>query len=137
MFVVVLLAPAASAAPAPGTYTLSFNPDSVTGGASYIVIALVKDSAGASATGGTVVFQVCKVGSNVAIRPSSACADGGAGRWRTFDKRAVVGGLATTNAATYEVFSDIQHGWRIKYTGQGSGIANGFSAPADITVHST
>ena len=103
-----------------------------------ILGAHVEDANGAPAQGGSVTFEYCSYKglppndiSRADEAPSSACADGSA-KWANL---LTVSVNASGNAYMDFGFVRIPRtiGFRFRYTGQRSGIANGVSAPGDFT----
>ena len=103
-----------------------------------ILGAHVADASGAPAQGGSVTFQYCsyKGGPPNDINrpdeaPSAACATREAS-WANLISVPVDGsGNAYMNFGFVSIPRTV--GFRFRYTGQGSGIANGVSAPSDFT----
>ncbi|HET8944915.1 MAG TPA: hypothetical protein VFO59_09060 [Dehalococcoidia bacterium] len=133
------LAPAAAepsllSQPVPGSYDLDFQWN----GVELILLAHVEDASSTPATGGAVVFQYCSykgVPPNDITQPdeapSSACADG-SGTWATLARVGVnASGDAALNFGAISVVNVI--GFRYRYIGQGSGIANAITDPEDWT----
>jgi hypothetical protein len=126
--------PSFLSAPEPGSYDLGF----LWNGIELTLLAHVEDAAGTPATGGAVVFQYCSYKglppndiTQPDEAPSSACADG-SGTWVTLARVVVNGsGDAALNFGAITVVNVI--GFRYRYVGQGSGIANGTSEPEDWT----
>jgi hypothetical protein len=127
-----------------GSYELSFYTSGLVPVSSLPVFqelvlgAHVADASGAPAQGGLVTFQYCSykgLPPNDITRadeaPSAACATNEA-KWANL---ASVPVDASGNAYMNFGFVSIPRtvGFRFRYTGQGSGIANGVSAPADFT----
>jgi hypothetical protein len=138
--------------PAPGSYDISFF-TSGTGGLvpvnslpvctvacpELILGAHVEDAAGDPAQGGAVIFQYCSLKGlppndieRADEAPSAACASG-LGTWANL-------GSAVPVTASGDAYLDFGFvviprtvGFRFRYLGQGSGIANGTSAPEDFT----
>lgn len=131
-----------AAGPATGLYQLSFlgqNPtpppdfipltnNSLLVGEELILQAHVADSSGNPAKRGSVIFQDCSLKGVPA--PSAACVSG-SGTWSHIITLSVD---QFGNAAVD--FGFVSHprtiGFRFEYIGQGSGIANGASAPGDV-----
>ena len=138
------------AQPVAGSYELGFftsgptGPEPVQGplpvsSVELVLGAHVEDAFGAPAQKGAVTFQYCSyrgLPPNDITRadeaPSAACASGEA-TWKNLVAR--IGVDASGNA--YLTFGIVQIprtvGFRFQYYGQGSGIANAVSAPADFT----
>ncbi len=127
-----------------GSYELSFFANGLQPVSSLPVFeeltlgAHVADASGVSAQGGLVTFQYCSLKGlppNDITRadeaPSAACATNEA-RWANLLSVPVDG---SGNAYMNFGFAAIPRtvGFRFRYTGQGSGIANGFSLPKDFT----
>jgi hypothetical protein len=124
--------PAALAQPVPGSYELTFNFD-----VELILKAHIEDHLGNPASGGLVVFQYCSYKglppndiTQPDEAPSSACADGSA-TWVTLARVPVnsVSGEALLNFGVVSVVNVI--GFRFRYLGQGTGIANSLIDPVD------
>ena len=130
----------------PGSYELSFwnngQPVSTlpTGGPELVLKAHVQQGvSGAPAQGGSVTFQYCSLKSgpsNDITRadelPSSECESGGTGSWarlRTVDVN--TSGDALMGFGFVTIPRTI--GFRFRYSGRRSGIADGVSAPRDFT----
>jgi hypothetical protein len=103
-----------------------------------ILGAHVADGFGAPAQGGLVTFQYCsyKGGPPNDINradeaPSAACATKEASWANLVSVPVNASGDAYMNFGFAQIPRTV--GFRIKYTGQGSGIANGVSAPSDFT----
>ena len=117
----------------PGQYDLDFEFD-----VELILHAHVSDFEGTPAAGGSVHFQYCsyKGGPPNDIEspdeaPSSACADG-SGTWANVGRVGVdAAGDASLNFGVVSVVDVI--GFRYRYVGQGSGIANWTTEPEDWT----
>jgi hypothetical protein len=103
-----------------------------------ILGAHVADASGAPAQGGSVTFQYCSLKggppndiNRADEAPSAACATRDAS-WANLISVPVDGsGNAYMNFGFVSIPRTV--GFRFKYTGQGSGIANGVSAPSDFT----
>jgi hypothetical protein len=125
----------------PGTYVLACLKDDVSGigpcltgneipvGVELVLKAHVEDSSGHPAQRGSVIFQDCLVKGFPA--PSAACVSG-SGSWSHIITMSVdINGNAEVD------FGFVAHprtiGFRFRYIGQRSGIANGESAPMDVT----
>jgi hypothetical protein len=98
----------------------------------------VADGFGAPAQGGLVTFQYCsyKGGPPNDINradeaPSAACATREASWANLVSVPVNASGDAYMNFGFVQIPRTV--GFRFKYTGQGSGIANGVSAPSDFT----
>jgi hypothetical protein len=120
--------------PVLGLYDLDF----LWNGIELTLIAHIKDSDGNAAQGGAVIFQYCSYKglppndiSQPDEAPSSACADG-SGTWVTLARIPVDGsGEASYPFGAILVVNII--GFRFRYIGQGSGIANWTIDPEDWT----
>ena len=121
----------------PGSYELSFDtsgPVPLTDnrlpvGQELILKAHVESSPNQPAQRGTVIFQDCELKNHPA--PSAAC-DSGSGIWSVvFHLTVDASGNAALDYGSVSTRSTI--GFRIRYIGQGSGIANGMSLSADVT----
>jgi hypothetical protein len=103
-----------------------------------ILGAHIADGSGAPARGGSVTFQYCSLKggppndiSRADEAPSAACATRDAS-WANLTSVPVnAAGDAYMNFGFVSIPRTV--GFRIKYTGQGSGIANGVSGPSDFT----
>jgi hypothetical protein len=104
-----------------------------------ILGAHVQSSSGAPAQSGAVAFEYCSykgLPPNDIMRadeaPSAACASGVA-RWKSLPATLTVdaSGNAYLNFGIVQIPRTV--GFRFRYTGRGSGIANAVSAPADFT----
>jgi hypothetical protein len=134
----------------PGTYELSFCPGSILYVNQELILhAYVADSLGNPAAAGSVSFQACSRGSIRSLgtdpQPSAACDIYGTAQWVSWEPpRKVAAGSCdlpgclpaeTGNACGF--FGAVQNprtiGFRFKYFGQGSGIANGISESKDAT----
>lgn len=114
--------------PVLGTYELSFLPTG--SGLGVVLKAHVEDASNNPAQSGTAIFQYCSLQGDPA--PSTDC-DTGSGSWVHFG---MAGFLASGDALlTFDLAppSGTTIGFRFRYIGQGSGIANGVSAPGDHT----
>jgi len=124
-----------------GTYVISCLMDSLTGiqpcmagnqipvGNELVLNAHVEDSAGQPARRGSVVFQDCEM-KNKPV-PSAACVSG-SGTWSHLITLSLdVNGNAEVDYGAEAHPRTI--GFRFRYMGQGSGIANGDSEPMDVT----
>ena len=126
-----------AASAVPGLYELSFDTtgpvpitnNSLPVGQELVLKAHVESSAGQPAQRGAVVFQDCELRNHLA--PSATC-DTGVGTWSFISQMPVD---ASGNAAVDYGFlsTPITVGFRFRYVGQGSGIANGASHSADAT----
>jgi hypothetical protein len=103
--------------------------------------AQVRDSSGVLATGGAVIFQACRRGGTdyTVWRPSAECASGQA-NWVHLATVSVEEGcppFAPEVGNACRIFGTMPApttiGFRYRYIGQGSGIANGESASQDMT----
>jgi hypothetical protein len=109
-------------------------------GAELLLWAQVRDSSGGLAPGGAVIFEVCRRGGGTSTwRPSAEC-DSGVASWRHVSTRKVVEGCLPFapepgNACITFGFmpNPITIGFRYRYIGQGTGIANGVSPSKDMT----
>ncbi|HYU52282.1 MAG TPA: hypothetical protein VEK37_05030 [Gemmatimonadaceae bacterium] len=129
---------------ATGSYQLSFYTNGLVPVSSLTVFqelilgAHVADASGAPAQGGSVTFQYCSLKglpSNDINRPDEApsaeCATRAAS-WANLISVPVDGsGNAYMNFGFVSIPRTV--GFRFKYNGQGSGIANGTSTPSDFT----
>jgi hypothetical protein len=128
-----------------GSYTLSFlkagqevSSLPVGFGSEVILRAHIDDSFGVAAQSGGVTFQYCSLKglpphdiTRADEAPSSACADGSA-MWANLLTTTVDGsGNAYMNFGIVQIPRTV--GFRFKYTGRGSGIANAVSEPSDFT----
>ena len=120
-----------------GLYELSFDttgPVPLTNnrlpvGQELVLKAHVEDSSGNPAQRGEVIFQDCEVKNSPA--PSAAC-NSGSGVWtHVFQMSVDASGNASVDYGFISIPDTI--GFRFRYLGQGSGIANGASAPGDVT----
>jgi hypothetical protein len=109
------------------------------GGLSQVTLRVhVEDAQNQPATGGTVTFQYCSLKGRppndfdrADEAPSSACDDGSA-TWAVLGQAAVDGaGNAEFAFCCPQVARTV--GFRGKYMGKGSGIANGLTDPEDFT----
>ncbi len=154
-FAALLATITAHAQGVPGTYELSFcTPGQPIGSILYvgqelILHAYVADSSGTPASGGGVIFQVCTRGgdSHQDPQPSSACDIDKTATWTSLHGLSKVPSVSPScleqgcppagpgNACGF--WGAVAHprtiGFRFKYLGQGSGIANGISEPKDAT----
>jgi hypothetical protein len=130
-----------------GTYELSFCADGVPIGSTLFVgqelalHAYVADSSGTPASSGSVVFQVCTRGGRAIPndpQPSSACDVDHTASWAslafprlTVDGTTCLGCLPAGPGNACLGYGVVQSprtvGFRFKYFGQGSGIANGIA----------
>src|SRR5713101_2461833 len=95
-----------------------------------ILKAHVNNSSGISATSGLVIFQDCLLKGVPA--PSTACVSG-SGAWSHIITLPIdTNGNAEVDYGFVST-PDKKIGFRFRYLGQGSGIANGASAPLDVT----
>jgi hypothetical protein len=122
----------ALAQPVEGTYTMSFLPTG--SGLGVILVAYVADASG-PAESGTAIFQYCALHGDPA--PSADC-DTGSGNWVPWGRAGILPPPSQSVGfafLTYDLAptAGTTIGFRFRYTGQGSGIANGVSAPADHT----
>jgi hypothetical protein len=134
-FAVVALAGLGAASP--GLYELSFDTtgpvpltnNSLPVGQELVLKAHVENGAGQPALRGAVIFEDCEMKNHLA--PSATC-DSGPGVWSHIFQIAVD---ASGNAAVDYGFlsTPTTVGFRFRYIGQGSGIANGKSLSADVT----
>jgi len=121
----------------PGLYELSFDttgPVPLTNnrlpvGQELVLKAHVQDTSGNPAQRGEVIFQDCEVKNSPG--PSAAC-DSGSGVWaHVFQMSVDASGNALVDYGFISIPETI--GFRFRYIGQGSGIANGASKPGDVT----
>ena len=124
---------------APGTYEIFFLKSSIYGlqpvldftlnvGEHLALMSEIRDSNGVRVLVGTVTYEYCEK-QNVKV-PSSEC-DSGSGRWTRFWSMPVdpIGSrLAFGTCSTPRTI-----GFRVRYNGQGGGIASGVSAPRDVS----
>jgi hypothetical protein len=103
-----------------------------------ILGAHVMDASGAPAQGGSVTFQYCSLKggppndiNRADEAPSAACATRDASWANLIGVPVDASGNAYMNFGLVQIPRTV--GFRFKYTGQGSGIANGTSAPSDFT----
>jgi hypothetical protein len=102
--------------------------------------AQVRDSSGGLAPGGTVILEVCRRGGGTSTwRPSAEC-DSGAASWLHVSTVKVTEGcfpFAPETGNACRVFGCMPTprtiGFRYRYIGQGTGIANGVSPSKDMT----
>src|SRR5258708_5100377 len=94
-----------------------------------VLKAHVQDHSGKPAQRGEVIFQDCEVKNSPG--PSAAC-DSGSGVWaHVFQMSVDASGNALVDYGFISIPETI--GFRFRYIGQGSGIANGASKPGDVT----
>ena len=140
------VSPVLEAQPAPGSFELAFFINSPTGlqpvtsltvsSDDLILGAHVANGAGTAATQGSVTFQYCSfkgLPPNDITRadeaPSSAC-DNGTATWKNLVTVKVNGsGDAFMDFGIVQIPRTV--GFRFRYAGQGSGIANGVLQPAE------
>jgi hypothetical protein len=137
------------------TYELSFcTPGQPIGSILYvgqelILHAYVADNSGTPASGGGVIFQVCTRGGDFHQdpQPSSACDIDKTATWRSLHGLSKVPSVSPScleqgcppagpgNACGFwgAVANPRTIGFRFKYLGQGSGIANDISDPKDVS----
>jgi hypothetical protein len=128
-----------------GSYELSFLKNGqevlslpVGAGSEVLLKAHIDDTFGNPATDGNVTFQYCSykgLPPNDITRadeaPSAACADGSA-TWKNLVTTTVdASGNAYMNFGIVQIPRTV--GFRFKYMGKGTGIANGVSDPKDFT----
>jgi hypothetical protein len=141
---------AVNAQPVEGSYILylanttgqvvSSLPVAGTGRSELLLWAQVRDSSGSLAPTGTVILEVCRRGGGTSTwRPSAEC-DSGAASWRHVSTVKVDEGcfpLAPETGNACRLFGGMRNpitvGFRYRYIGQGSDIANGVSASQDMT----
>ncbi len=120
----------------PGLYELSFDttgPVPLTNnrlpvGQELVLKAHVQDTSGNPAQRGEVIFQDCEVKNSPG--PSAAC-DSGSGVWaHVFQMSVDASGNALVDYGFISIPETI--GFRFRYIGQGSGIANGVSKSGDV-----
>ena len=120
-----------------GLYELSFDttgPVPLTNnrlpvGQELVLKAHVEDSSRNPAKRGSVIFQDCEVMNHPA--PFEKC-NSGSGTWSFISTMSVnTNGNAEVDYGFISIPDTI--GFRFRYLGQGSGIANGASAPGDVT----
>jgi len=133
---------AQAAGPAPGFYVISClmvtpsgtqpclaNNEIPVGGTELALKAHVENGSGQPAQRGSVIFQDCLLKGNPA--PSAACISG-RGSWSHIINLPVnTSGDAEVDYGFVSTPRTI--GFQFRYLGQGSGIANGESAPMDVT----
>jgi hypothetical protein len=121
----------------PGLYELSFDttgPVPLTNnrlpvGQELVLKAHVQDASGNPAQRGEVIFQDCEVKNSPG--PSAAC-DSGSGVWaHVFQMSVDASGNASVDYGFVSTPRTI--GFRFRYLGQGSSIANGVSNSGDVT----
>lgn len=126
--VLTVTAGSVSAKPVTGSYKIEFpSGNQLSAGSTIVVRAVVRDPVNL-APSGTIVWQICKDSSGSGV--ASATCDAGTARWDSWFRDPVDPacgcaqfGVQNPNVQTI--------GYRYKYVGQGSGIANGISSPAD------
>jgi hypothetical protein len=137
----------------PGTYELSFFKSSLSGlepvsslsvcavgsVCEELILGAHVEASGAPAQSGTVIFQYCSykgLPPNDIARadeaPSAACEDGSAA-WANLPPGVSVDTLGDAYRDFGVVLIPRTVGFRFRYLGQGSGIANGVSASRDFT----
>jgi hypothetical protein len=146
-FAALLATTTAHAQGVPGTYELVLCDPILYVGQELILHASVTDSSGNPATAGAVVFQICSHGGS-SLRfgqPSAACDIDGTARWHSLSSRLNLsewggGCFVCPPNSTGDVCVDfggvanpMTIGFRFKYLGQRSGIANGMSDAEDVT----
>ena len=116
--------PVLLAQPATGEYDLEF----LWSGTALTIVAHVRAAGGGAPGGGTVVFQYCSLGqptddiTQPDEAPISACADH-SGHWVTLARGSLnAAGDASLSFGPVTVVTVI--GFRLRYTGQGSGVEN-------------
>lgn len=116
-----------------GTYTMLFRP--TISGLGVTLDAYVTDASGAPAQAGAATFEVCSLQGTPA--PHAIC-DGGSGSWKRYGTSGFIFSpsplaghalLAYTGAPAAGTII----GFRFRYSGRGSGIADGVSASVDHT----
>ena len=122
----------------PGTYDISFLKATQSGpqpivntlgvGETLALKAEIRDSAGLPAAAGTVAFQVCKRDNDFA--PSSAC-EGAGGKWSTLLTIHFDAGAPAVHFGSCSTPRTI--GFRVRFSGQKTGIANGVSPARDVS----
>jgi hypothetical protein len=122
-----------SAQPAAGTYELSFLPTN--SGLGVILRAHVQDAFGVPAERGTAIFQYCSL--HGVSAPSVDC-DTGSGNWTLWGRAGIIPSPSPSVGDALMVYdlvppSGTTIGFRFRYIGQNSGIANGVSASRDFT----
>lgn len=135
---------AALARSASGSFQLSFFANGLVPVSSLPVFqelilgAHVSDGSGAPAQGGSVTFQYCSLKggppndiNRADEAPSAACATRDASWANLISVPVNTSGNAYMNFGFAQIPRTV--GFRFKYSGQGTGIANGVSAPADFT----
>jgi hypothetical protein len=123
------------AQPSQGGYEISFLP--TISGLGVVLVAYVTDAAGNPAESGTAVFQYCSLHRQPA--PSTDC-EAGSGSWVFWGRAGIIPSSSDPELVghalmTYDLApaAGTTIGFRFRYLGQGSEIANGVSAPADHT----
>jgi hypothetical protein len=129
---------------ASGSFQLSFFTNGLVPVSSLTVFqelilgAHVADGSGAPAQGGSVTFQYCSLKggppndiNRADEAPSAACATRDASWANLISVPVDASGNAYMNFGFVSIPRTV--GFRFKYTGQGSGIANGVSGPSDFT----
>ena len=126
---------ASLAQPVPGTYDLTLVPSN-----GELILRAHVFTASGDAQGGRVIFQICELTGGASLQkvplPSSECASGGSGNWVNFGTigmgtcPTLGSGYACLDFGTAPAIATV--GFRFRYVGQGSGIANGVSGPEDF-----
>jgi hypothetical protein len=115
---------------ASGTYVLTV----VVAGLGAQLQAYVTDASGTPAQTGTAVFQYCR--SRGAPAPAAECTSG-LGRWAFWGRAGIIadGQFEGYALMAYHLAPapGTTIGFRFRYSGQGSGIANGTSLPVDFS----
>jgi hypothetical protein len=116
---------------ASGTYVLTIEP----AGGGATLKAYVTDASGNPANSGTAVFQYCR--SRGAPAPSAECTSG-SGRWAFWGRAGILPDGHQNEGYALMAYHlapapGTTIGFRFRYSGQGSGIANGTSLPVDYS----
>ena len=119
--------------PPAGTYEMSFLPTS--SGLGVILRGHVEDASGNPAQSGTVTFQYCSLRGVPA--PSVNC-DTRSGNWARWGSAAIIPSPSPFEGDALMAYdlappSGTTIGFRFRFTGRNSGIADGMSAPKDYT----
>ena len=138
--------------PVPGSYELSFftedfvqlsslpacTPSPGVSCPDLVLGAHITDNAGLPAQGGSVTFQICVIaGQHVGDlhrhwAPSAEC-DTGSGAWESLGANLKLNESGDAFTGFGIIINPRTIGFRVRYSGQGSGIANGVSASKDFT----
>ena len=132
----------------PGTYELTFMTpqgqpilnSTLFVNEELVLWAHVEDSSGLPANGGLVTFQVCGNLRPGGPRPSGECDISGTARWTSLTTMKVTEGTCPWARGPGNACVDFGAvanprtiGFRFRFTGQGSGIASGYSESKDAT----